>query len=233
MAKVVIVLTSHNALGDSGKPTGFYFDEMATPYWALKDAGHSVTLASIKGGTPPFDPGSLKDNPEERPAPVQRFLTDDASMAALEQTPGVGDLNPSDFDAVFLPGGHGTMFDFADSAELGALVGNIYDNKGTIGAVCHGPAGLVGARRSNGRPIVEGHKVNAFTDAEEEAVGLTETVPFLLEKTLREQGAQFEGTANFQSHAVRDGQLVTGQNPASVTAVADLMLEALAQPATS
>ncbi len=228
MAKVVIVLTSHDVLGDAGKPTGYYFDEMATPYWALVDAGHDVTLASIKGGTPPFDPGSVKENPEERPAAVQRFFTDDTAMSSLEQTMAVKDLDPAEFDAVFLPGGHGTMFDFADNAELGAFVGKVYDNKGTIGAVCHGPAGLVGARRSDGRPVVEGHKVNAFTDAEEAAVGLTKTVPFLLETTLRAQGAQFENSDNFQSHAVRDGQLITGQNPASVAAVADLMVEALA-----
>lgn len=125
------------------------------------------------------------------------------------------------------------MFDFADNATLGALIGKIYDNNGMIGAVCHGPAGLVGARRADGKPVVEGHKINGFTDAEEEAVGLTQTVPFLLEKTLREQGAKFESTDNFQSYAVRDGQLVTGQNPASVAAVTDLMLEALSARVTS
>jgi len=233
MANVVIVLTSNSVLGDSGKPTGFYFDEMATPYWALKDAGHNVTLASIQGGKPPFDPGSVKEDLKEGPVPVQRFLTDAASLAALAATPAVEDINAADFDAIFLPGGHGTMFDFADNATLGALIGKIYDNNGMIGAVCHGPAGLVGARRADGKPVVEGHKINGFTDAEEEAVGLTQTVPFLLEKTLREQGAKFESTDNFQSYAVRDGQLVTGQNPASVAAVTDLMLEALSARVTS
>ncbi|PIE15353.1 MAG: glutamine amidotransferase [Rhodobacterales bacterium] len=228
MARVAIILTSHGTLGDSGKATGFYFDEMATPYWALKDAGHTVTLASIQGGKPPFDPGSIKDTPDERPAAVQRFLTNDDAMAELDNTPAVADLDPGDFDAVFLPGGHGTMFDFADNAVLGALVGKIYDNDGVIGAVCHGPAGLLGARRADGQPVVAGHKVNAFTDAEEAAVGLTETVPFLLETTLREQGAAFENADNFNAHAVRDRQLITGQNPASVASVADLMLKALA-----
>ncbi|PID60819.1 MAG: glutamine amidotransferase [Gammaproteobacteria bacterium] len=228
MANVVIVLTSHNALGNSGKLTGFYFDEMATPYWALKDAGHAVTLASIQGGNPPFDPGSVKENPDERPAQVQRFLVDDAAMAELKNTPAVADLDPDAFDAVFLPGGHGTMFDFANNVALGALVGKVYDNDGTIGAICHGPAGLVGALRADGQPVVAGHKVSGFTNAEEVAVGMAETVPFLLEETLRAQGAAFEGTDNFKSHAVRDRQLVTGQNPASVAAVAELMLEALA-----
>ncbi len=233
MANVVVVLTSHAELGDSGKTTGFYFDEMATPYWALKDAGHNVTLASIKGGRPPFDPGSVKDDPEESPAAVQRFLTDDAAMAALDNTPSIEEIDPDNFDAVFLPGGHGTMFDFANNDALGALVGKIYDKHGTIGAVCHGPAGLIGARRADGKPVISGHKVNGFTDAEEDAVGLTQTVPFLLESSLREQGGRFEGTENFNSHAVRDRQLITGQNPASVAAVAEKMLEALAATETS
>ncbi len=228
MARVAIILTSHGTLGESGKATGFYFDEMATPYWALKDAGHTVTLASIQGGKPPSDPGSIKDNPDDRPAAVQRFLTNDDAMAELDNTPAVADLDPGDFDAVFLPGGHGTMFDFAGNAVLGALVGKIYDNDGIIGAVCHGPAGLLGARRADGQPVVAGHKVNAFTDAEEAAVGLTKTVPFLLETSLREQGAAFENADNFNAHAVRDRQLITGQNPASVGSVADLILKALA-----
>ncbi|MFV0643636.1 MAG: type 1 glutamine amidotransferase domain-containing protein, partial [Sphingomonadaceae bacterium] len=172
MAEVLIILTSHTEIGNSGKETGFYFDEMATPYWALIDAGHEVSIASIQGGQPAYDPSSVKANAAERPAPVQRFFDDAAAMAKLQNTPAVDVVNAADFDALFLPGGHGTMFDFAQSKALNNLVGKIYDQGGVIGAVCHGPAGLIGAVRADGKPVVAGHRVNSFTDAEEQAVGL-------------------------------------------------------------
>lgn len=229
MARILIVLTSHTKVGSTEKKTGFYFDEMATPYWALVDAGHEITIASIAGGHPEYDPSSVKDDPLERPEPVARFLGDSQAMALLSKTARIDDVSPVDFDGIFLAGGHGTMFDFPKSEALATVVGKTFDAGGIIGAVCHGPAGLVAARRADGRPVVEGLRVNAFTDAEEQAVGLVEVMPFLLESRLRELGAKFEGTDNFKGHAVRDGQLITGQNPASAALVAEKMLEALVE----
>ncbi|MBY3217751.1 type 1 glutamine amidotransferase domain-containing protein [Rhizobium laguerreae] len=228
MSKIVIVLTSHTQLGDTGKPTGFYFEEMAAPYWALMDAGHEVDIASISGGAAVHDPSSMNVDPAKRPAPVVRFMSDAAAMAKLSNTRPLGEIDPSGFDGVFLAGGHGTMFDFPENEFLGRIVGSIYDTGGIIGAVCHGPAGLMNARRADGMPIVAGQRVSSFTDAEEEAVGLAEVMPFLLESRLRDLGALFEGAGNFQAHAVLDRRLVTGQNPASAPIVAEKLVEALA-----
>lgn len=229
MAKVIIVLTSHTRLGDTGKPTGFYFEELAAPYWAFADAGHEVEIASIAGGPAAHDPSSLKPGAADRPAAVQRFVTDPSAMAKLAATRPVDQLDPAAYDAVFLPGGHGTMWDMPGSEPLAHVVGAVFDRGGAVGAVCHGPAGLVSAKRADGRPIVEGRRVNAFTDAEEEAVGATKVVPFLLGSRLRELGGRFEGGPNFQPYAVRDGNLVTGQNPMSSALVARHMLDALAE----
>jgi putative intracellular protease/amidase len=228
MAKrALIILTSHNRLGDTGRPTGFYYEELATPYWALMDAGVAVDIASIRGGTAPHDPGSLGTS-GARPASVERFVASPESMAKLTHTLAVDAVAAADYDAFFLPGGHGTMWDLPDSAPLAALLGHAFDQGKVIGAVCHGPAGLVGARRADGQSILAGKRVNAFTNAEEAAVGLTQVVPFLLETRMRDLGARFENSANFHCHVVRDGQLVTGQNPMSSAAVAAEMLAALA-----
>jgi putative intracellular protease/amidase len=227
MAKVLIVLTSHAQLGATGRATGFYFDEMAAPYYALVDAGHNVDIASIKGGQAVHDPGSIKENPVERPKAVQRFLNDAAAMKKLSDTLAIDRIDPSRYDAVFLPGGHGTMYDFPTSAALATVVGQVYDQGGVVGAVCHGPAGLVNARRADGRPLVADLRVNSFTDAEEAAVGLTDAMPFLLESQLRQLGARFEGAPNFTAKAVRDGRLVTGQNPMSADAVGQHLVDAL------
>ena len=224
--KVLIILTSHDQLGNTGRATGFYFDEMATPYWALFDAGYTVDIASVKGGNAPYDIGSYGEK-GNRAAPVQRFIDDVASMAKIKSSLPISAIEVGDYGAIFLPGGHGTMWDFTDE-KLAQLVGKAWDNGSVIGAVCHGPAALVHAKKADGTPVVSGLKVNSFTDAEEAAVGLTEIVPFLLETELRKRGAKFENVGNFESHAVRDGQLVTGQNPRSAKAVAGLMLEALA-----
>lgn len=228
MAKVIIVLTSHTRLGGTGRATGFYFDEMATPYYALVDAGHSVDIASIAGGAATHDPGSVKADPAARPAAVQRFLSDPLAMEKLAATFAVDAVDPAAYDAVFLPGGHGTMYDFPRSDALANLVGRVFDQGGVIGAVCHGPAGLVNARRADGVPLVAGLRVNAFTDAEEEAVGLTAEMPFPLESRLRELGGLFEGAPNFTAKAVRDDRLITGQNPMSAEAVSRQLVEALA-----
>lgn len=226
--KALIVLTSHSEMGDAGRKTGFYYDEMALPYWALTDAGYNVIIASIKGGTPPYDIGSYGDADSRAPA-VQRFLDDPTALAKLTDTPAIASIDPLAFDCVFLPGGHGTMWDFTD-AGLASVIGKAWDNGAVIGAVCHGPAGLVHAKRADGKPLVTGLRVNSFTDAEEIAVGLDKVVPFMTETELRKNGGLFEGNAeNFQPYSIRDGRLVTGQNPRSAAGVAALMLEALVE----
>ena len=232
--RALIVLTSVGAFpaeagAQAGRRTGFYMDEMATPYWALRDAGVTVDIASIAGGRPPADPVSIGEE-GSRKSSVQRFLDDPASMAALQSSIAIADVDPDAYGLIFLPGGHGTMWDFAQSANLARVVGRMFDRNAIVGAVCHGPAGLIGARTSGGTPIVQGRRVNSFTDAEEEAVGLTKTVPFLVESALRANGAIFEGTDNFASYAIRDGNLITGQNPASVQAVAELLVAAIDPP---
>lgn len=225
-AKALILTTSHAELGDTGKSTGFYWEELAVPYWALRDAGYAVDFASVEGGMPPADPNSVAQA-EAIPA-VQRFLKDPDAMAQLAASAPAASVDPTPYAAVFLPGGHGTMWDLAQTDAVGALVAQVYEQGGVVGAVCHGPAGLVGARLSDGKPLVAGRRVNGFTDAEEAAAGLTDVVPYLLERRLRELGAVFEASAeSFQPHAVRDGRLVTGQNPASSERVGDLLVEAL------
>lgn len=225
-AKALIILTSIDRIPSSDHMTGFYMDEMATPYWALRDAGVSVDFASIAGGEPPVDPGSLGKE-GERPWPVRRFLDDKKANAKLKNSVPVSEVNADDYDLVFLPGGHGTMWDFAQSQDLAKLVGRAFDANAVVGAVCHGPSGLLSAKSAAGYPIVQGRRINAFTDSEERAVELDKTVPYLLETELRAQGAVFESADDFQAHAVRDGNLVTGQNPASAGKVAELLLEAL------
>ncbi|MEM8850410.1 MAG: type 1 glutamine amidotransferase domain-containing protein [Pseudomonadota bacterium] len=228
MARVLITLTSHDRLGDTGRQTGYYFDELAAPYWALRDAGHVVGLASITGGKPPLDPTSLADDPAERPAAVTRFLDDADAMADLSNTTAIADITAADWDAIFVPGGHGTMWDLPDSDALAKTISAIYAKGGVVGAVCHGPAGLVGATTEDGRPLVEGKTIATFTDAEEDAVDLAGVVPFALESRLRTLGAKIQGAPNFQANAVRDGRLVTGQNPASAEPIGKLLVEALA-----
>lgn len=229
--RALIVLTSVGAFPEdagaqAGRKTGFYMDEMATPYWALRDAGVTVDIASIAGGEPPADPGSMGEE-GNRKAAVQRFLDSPAAMAALQHSIAIAEVDPDAYDLIFLPGGHGTMWDFRQSDDLARIVGRMFDRNAIIGAVCHGPAGLIEARAADGTPIVQGRRVNSFTDSEERAVELSDIVPFLVETSLRKNGASFEATDNFASHAVRDENLITGQNPASVQAVADLLVEAV------
>ena len=229
MKQVLFVLTSHTTLGATGKPTGFYFEEMAAPYWAVVDAGHEVTIASIKGGPAMHDPGSLDDDAEKRATPVTRFMDDSDAMAKLTGTVAISDIDPAKYDAIFLPGGHGTVWDLPDNEKLAGTISSIYAADGVVAAVCHGPAGLVNVKDADGKSLVQGKRVNCFTDAEEEAVGLTDVVPFLLESRFRELGAKFESSDNFTPHAVRDGRLITGQNPQSSDLVGEHLVAALGE----
>lgn len=228
-ARIAIVLTSHGTLGDTGKPTGFHYEELAAPYWAFVDAGYTVELASIQGGEPPYDPNSLPEDPAEQAGSVARFRNDAEACAKLRATVPVGELLASDYAGVFLAGGHGTMWDFPHNAELGRLLTDAHGLGRIVGAVCHGPAGLIASTRADGSPLIRGVRLNAFTDAEEQQVGLAETVPFLLESRLKELGARFEKSSPFRGCAVHDQGFVTGQNPRSSRAVAERMLTVIAE----
>ncbi|WP_304616914.1 type 1 glutamine amidotransferase domain-containing protein [Paracoccus sp. (in: a-proteobacteria)] len=229
MPRALFVLTSHARLGDSGKPTGFYWEELATPYWALSDAGWTVELASINGGEPPADPASAEGDALNDA--VRRFMADDAAMNRLRHTAKVEDVTVSGCDIVFLPGGHGTMWDLPQSAALGRMLADAWQAGAVIGAVCHGPAGLLAARLPDGQALVSGRRVAGFTNSEEDAVGLADVVPFLLADRLTAAGAEHHRGPDWQSFAIADGRLVTGQNPASSAEVARLMLEAAHRPA--
>jgi putative intracellular protease/amidase len=224
--KVLFAVTSHDRLGDTGRKTGFHFEELSTPYYILSDAGFEVVIASIAGGEAKADPNSVRGK-GKNPESVDRFLADAAAMARIKNTPAVAEVNIDDFEGVYLPGGHGTMWDFPSNEALGRLIAKAYEQGKVVGTICHGTAGLIAARRGDGRPLVEGLAINSFTDAEEKAVGLAEAVPFLLESRLRELGARFKGADNFQPMVVRDGNLVTGQNPRSAEPLGRDMLALL------
>lgn len=228
-ARALIVATSHDRLGDTGLPTGFYWEELAAPYWTFTDAGIDTDIASIRGGEPAADPKSVSKE-GQRIAAVDRFTADPAAMAKLRASVRVADVVPGDYDIVFLAGGHGAMWDMPENTDLAMLLGTTYAQNGVVAAVCHGPAGLLGAKAPDGGPLVAGKRVAGFTNAEEAAVELTEVVPFLLETRLAERGAYVEPGPSFQPKAVRDGRLVTGQNPMSSEQAARLAVEAVRDP---
>lgn len=223
---VLIVLTSHADLGETGEKTGFWAEEFAAPYYTLADAGLEVTVASITGGEAPLDPRSLGER-GDNPDAVERMLDDEEVQAALKDTASIKDIEAIEYDGVFLAGGHGTMWDFAESDALARRIARIWTSGGAVAAVCHGPAGLLNVRVNGGAALVDGKKLTAFTDSEEDAVGLREAVPFLLESRLRALGGQFKGEEDFQPHVVVDGRLVTGQNPASSSDAAARLVEVL------
>ena len=226
MTRVLMVTTSADRMTPGTETTGVWLEELTTPYYAFRDAGAEVTVASIQGGPVPIDARSV-NAPGENDASVERYLKDEAFKAEVAATPRFTAIDPDGYDALFLPGGHGTMFDYPGSEELARLVER-FDRAGkVVAAVCHGPAGLVAAKKADGTPFVAGRKVAAFTDSEERAVGLEKAVPFLLESRLKELGAAHEAGPDFKPYAVRDGRLVTGQNPASATRTAELVMEAL------
>ena len=200
---------------------------MTTPYYALVDAGFEVVLASPLGGRPPFATGSVKDSLQDNESSVKRFLLDAAAMAKFDATHPTASVNSQDFSAVFLPGGHGTMWDTATDKATADLVAATFNAGKPTAGVCHGPAGLVQALRPDGKSILFGKKVNAFTNAEETAAGLMDVVPFQLETRMRELGGIFEHGPNWVPYAVRDGNLITGQNPASSALVASYVVSAL------
>ena len=224
--QILMIVTSNARMGDTDKPTGLWAEELAVPYYALTDAGAQVTLASPAGGPVPIDPGSVKLQGENA-APVDRMLADAALQHRLQHTQRVADVAQQPFDAIFFPGGHGAMWDLPVDAGVTRAVERQFAAGQWIAAVCHGGAGLVSARRPDGQPIVSGLRVNAFTDAEEQAVGLAQVVPFMLETRLRELGGRFESAPNWQPFAVRDGQLITGQNPQSSEEVVRVLMDAL------
>ncbi|MFD0985737.1 type 1 glutamine amidotransferase domain-containing protein [Methyloligella solikamskensis] len=231
---VLVILTSAATMGPGGEPTGLWFEELATPYYAFVDEGADVTLASIEGGEAPIDPRSLEPD-GGTPESVERFKKDEKASAALKTTKPISEVDVSKYDAVFLPGGHGTMWDLPESDTLADLLTKAWASEKVVAAVCHGPAGFVNAKDENGDPIVKGRRVTAFTNSEEVAVGLKDKVPFLLEDRLKELGANYEKVDDFQPFAIVDGRLVTGQNPASSAEAAKLTLEAVKQtaPATN
>ncbi len=224
--RALLVLTSHAQLGETDNPTGFYWEEMATPYYALKDHGIDVDIASVVGGEPPADPSSATE--DTLTDSVKRFQSDDQAMKALKNTAAIATVDTTAYDAIFFPGGHGTMWDLRQTAAVGEKIAAAFENGRIIAAVCHGPSALLGATLANGDALVKGRKVNGFTNSEEKAAGLTDVVPFLLQSELEAQGGIFEkNDKDFGMHAVRDGHLITGQNPASSAEVARLILEAL------
>ena len=218
--KILIGLTSHSDLAGL-RPTGYYLSEAAHPWKVFLDAGYSVDLASTAGGQPPVDGVDLSDT-------IQRAFTEDPDMQRkVQSTLTFAEAQASDYDAVLFAGGHGTMWDFPNDPDLANFTRTLYEAGGVVSAVCHGPAALVGVTLSDGRPLVEGKHVSAFTDAEEAAVGLADTVPFLLQTKLEQLGAKHTGADNFQAHVVIDDRLVTGQNPASATGVANAVVAEL------
>lgn len=226
MKKILFITTSHRQLGNSGRQTGIWAEEVAVPYLAFVDAGYVVDIASPKGGAAPFDPNSVKPLGQNHPD-LERFLADPTAQQKVQQTMPIGEVEATAYEAVFFPGGHGAMWDLPEDEGVARVVAQAFAANKIIGAVCHGVAGLVSAKTPEGRPIVSRRRVNSFTNEEESAAGLTEVVPFLLETRLRQLGAYFEKAENWASFAIQDGLLVTGQNPASSIRVAELMLRSL------
>jgi putative intracellular protease/amidase/catechol 2,3-dioxygenase-like lactoylglutathione lyase family enzyme len=225
--KILMVLTSHDRLGNTGLPTGFWLEEFAAPFFVFKDAGVELTLASPKGGQPPLDPKS--DLPENQTRAMTRFKKDAPAQKALADTTKLADMKAEDFDTVFYPGGHGPMWDLAESPTSIALLEAFYNSGKPIALVCHSP-GVLRHVTYQGAPLVKGKHVAGFTNGEEEAMHLTKVVPFLVEDELLRLGAIYEKVANWQPFSITDGRLITGQNPASSTSAAQALLKLMAAP---
>ncbi|MBC2604028.1 type 1 glutamine amidotransferase domain-containing protein [Puniceicoccus vermicola] len=220
---ILLVVTNHSELGDTGKETGYFLSEVAHPWKVFRDAGYEVVFGSPEGGFAPMDPKSfdLEDSVN------LEFWQNLDAVEGLATTLSLEEVDPDEFAAVFFAGGHGAMWDFPEDSDLQETAVSIYESGGAVGAVCHGPAALVNIQLSDGSYLVEGKKVGGFTNSEEEAVGLTDTVPFLLESRLEERGGDFVAGADFQEQVVTDERLVTGQNPASAEAAAEAIVKIL------
>ncbi|VVQ28834.1 Molecular chaperone Hsp31 and glyoxalase 3 [Pseudomonas fluorescens] len=223
--KILMVLTSHDQLGDTGKKTGFWLEEFAAPYFAFKDAGAQLTLASPKGGQPPLDPKS--DEPDAQTAATERFRKDPAAQSALASTALLSSARAEDYDAIFYPGGHGPLWDLTEDKISIALIEAFYKAGKPVAAVCHAPGVLRHVKGADGQPLVKGKRVTGFTNSEEEAVQLTKVVPFLVEDMLKEKGGVYSKGADWASYVLTDGLLITGQNPASSEAAAQELLAKL------
>ncbi|ENW90950.1 MULTISPECIES: type 1 glutamine amidotransferase domain-containing protein [Acinetobacter] len=221
--KILIVLTSHDRLGDTGKQTGFWLEELAAPYYAFVDAGAEVTLASPKGGQPPLDPKS--NEPDAQTKATERFKADTAAMQDLAQTRKLSEVSIADFDAVFYPGGHGPLWDLAEDPDSISLIEQTLQANKPVALVCHAPGVLRHVKAQDGQPLVKGKTVTGFSNTEEDAVGLTNVVPFLVEDMLKEHGGQYSKAEDWQVHVQQDGLLITGQNPASSEATAEALLK--------
>ena len=223
--KILTVLTSHDQLGDTGKKTGFWLEELAAPYYAMKDAGAEIVLASPKGGQPPLDPKS--DDADAQTEDTRRFKADAEAQAALAATVELASVKAEDFDAVFYPGGHGPLWDLAEDAKSIALIEAFAKADKPVAAVCHAPGVLKNVKTADGQPLVKDKAVAGFTNTEEEAVGLTDVVPFLVEDMLKANGGRYAKGDDWASFVQVDGKLVTGQNPASSREAAEALLKLL------
>lgn len=219
--KILFVVTSHDKKGDSGQPTGYYLGEVSHPWEVLHKAGYDIDFVSPKGGTPPVDGFNLDD------AINKEFWENKEYKNKIDHSLKPSAVNVKDYDAIFFAGGHGAMWDFADNAELSKIAADIYEKGGVVSAVCHGPAGLVNIKLNNGKYLVDGKKINAFTNEEETAVKLENVVPFMLESKLIERGAQFEKSGLWEPHVTVDQRVVTGQNPQSAKGVGEAILAEL------
>ena len=222
---ILMVLTSHDQLGDTGKKTGFWLEEFAAPFYVLKDAGHTITLASPKGGQPPLDPKS--DEPDAQTDATRRFKGDAQAQAQLASTEKLDSIDGNDFDAIFYPGGHGPLWDLTNDATSKRLIADTLAAGKPVALVCHAPGALKDVMTADGEPLVKGRKVTGFTNEEEEAVDLTDVVPFLLEDALKDRGADYSKKGTFEPYVVTDGLLITGQNPPSSEPAAEALLKVL------
>lgn len=223
--KILMVLTSHDKLGDTGKKTGFWLEEFAAPYYVFKDAGVDITLASPKGGQPPLDPGSDTDDAQTKA--TERFKADKDANSTLARTEILSTIKADGFDAIFFPGGHGPLWDLAEDSDSTKLIETFAQSDKPVGAVCHAPAVFKHPKGADGKPLVSGKTVTGFTNTEEEGVGLTDVVPFLVEDMLKANGGKYEKGDDWASFVVVDGKLVTGQNPASSEEAARKLLALL------
>ncbi|WP_137189598.1 type 1 glutamine amidotransferase domain-containing protein [Stenotrophomonas rhizophila] len=223
--KILIVLTSHDQLGDTGRKTGFWLEELAAPYYAFTDAGAQIVLASPKGGQPPLDPKS--NEPDFQTDLTRRFEADPAATAQLATTVRLDSVNQGDFDAVFYPGGHGPLWDLANDSHSIALIESFIAANKPVALVCHAPGVLRDVKAADGSPLVAGKKVTGFTNSEEAGVGLTDVVPFLVEDMLQAAGGQYSKGPDWGSYVVSDGLLITGQNPASSAETAAVLVKHL------